>query len=598
MFKCVKLTGIILAAVVLQATAEVSVLTNLKKNHPRIFLSNNKLALLKKQHVSDKTLQRYLKDVLKQADEFVGLEPLVYEIPDGLRLLGVSRKAINRIHTLGFAYRWTGDRKYADQAVKEMMAVCAFKDWNPRHFLDTAEMCNAVGVGYDWLFDYMDENTREQIKSGLIKNGLAPNPGGQVKRINNWNMVCNSGLIVGALAIAETDPQYAEKIIPRAVKYMPNALENYTPNGAWMEGPGYWHYATRYVAYGLDAMDTALGTNFDLDKTIGLDQSGLFPIYSTGPSGEFLCFADAHFQDLNNPKKRKVRGGMPCMFWLADKYDNSFISNAEHKILENRKAEVHHLIWYVAPEKSGEKAQLDYKFDGPVPVAFMRGGWRSKGDSWVGVKAGYNRVPHGHLDLGNFEFENDGIRWALDIGSDEYNLPGYWSGRENGKRWSYWRLNSFSHNVPLIAGKGQLVEAAAEISGFKSAKEQAQAVIDLTEAYSDRADKVLRKVSLINNRTEMVVEDEFVLKQLSEVVWGMTTDADIEIVSDCEVVLSRNGKKLRLLAECNTEASFKESQVEQKEKPYRSRKGFRRLHLVVPAKLNKVNVKVLFSKEK
>ena len=47
----------------------------------------------------------------------------------------------------------TSEKKYLNRAVKEMLAVSAFSDWNPSHFLDVAEMTMAVSIGYDWLYD-------------------------------------------------------------------------------------------------------------------------------------------------------------------------------------------------------------------------------------------------------------------------------------------------------------------------------------------------------------------------------------------------------------------------------------------------------------
>ena len=40
-----------------------------------------------------------------------------------------------------------------DDAVKELEAAAHFTNWNPRHFLDTAEMTHAFAIGYDWLYE-------------------------------------------------------------------------------------------------------------------------------------------------------------------------------------------------------------------------------------------------------------------------------------------------------------------------------------------------------------------------------------------------------------------------------------------------------------
>ena len=63
--------------------------------------------------------------------------------------LFVSRSVLDRVYTLAYAHRLRGGVAYRDRLWRELDAVAAFKDWNPPHFLDTAEMTHAVAVGYD-----------------------------------------------------------------------------------------------------------------------------------------------------------------------------------------------------------------------------------------------------------------------------------------------------------------------------------------------------------------------------------------------------------------------------------------------------------------
>ena len=341
-----------------------AVLKTLDKGHPRLMLKDKDLQALKKQYAKDKVLQKCLRDVLQQADAYCKRPVLTYR-KIGPRLLSVSRACLSRIYHLGLAYRWTGEEKYADKAVENLLAVCAFKDWNPSHFLDTAEMSHAVGLGYDWLYHYMDNRTRNKIKSGLIELGMKPGiaaysgrGAGWTRTEFNWNQVCNGGLLVGALAIAETDPEYAEQIVPAAVRSLPRALKTYGPDGAWGEGPGYWHYASRYTAYGLTALQTALGKDFGLLQIKGLAESGNFPIYTTGPTGLFVNLADVG--------ERSSRRTMPCLFWLARAYNNSFYADEEHAMLAKRSASPQHVVWYVpASKKKPASKDLDRYFGGP-----------------------------------------------------------------------------------------------------------------------------------------------------------------------------------------------------------------------------------------
>lgn len=582
------LAGMLMGGGVLAGEGK-DVLDSLVPGHPRLLMKATDLIALKNRHGRDTDLQRIVSQVLVDADRQIGKPALEHVIPDGKRLLATSRDCLNRTLALGFAFRWTDDPKYARAGISNLLAVCAFKDWNPRHFLDTAEMSCAVGIGYDWFYPVLTEIQRSTIRQGLIKHGLTANPGG-ISAENNWNQVCNGGLVVGALAIAETDPQYARLIIPRAVKNMPTANRHYAPDGAWMEGPGYWEYATMYLAFALAAMDSSLGENFGLDAGKGLDHAGYFPIYMAGPSGNPLCYADAHLPRPEKPgaKKSMARYNYPCLFWLARKYHNTDFSDALHSVLADQGAKPLEVVWYVPPTKKAPKRDLDRYFEGLVPLLSMRSAWDDPDALWCGVKAGMSPVSHGHLDLGNFELESGGVRFAADLGSDDYNMPGYFGVQ----RYSYYRLKSESHNVPLIAGKGQLLNGVAKVLEVRTNCANPSITIDLTEVYRDRADKVVRTVAMVDNRKAIQVNDSFELKQAGEILWGMMTDADITINADGSATLTRAGQKLSARVLAPDKGRFAVESVEQKP-PENENKGFRRLILKVSAAKGPATMKIL-----
>jgi len=572
-------------------TDSSSVLETLDRNHPRLMLKDKDLENLKEQYAKDKVLQKCLRDVIEEADDCAGKSMLTYR-KIGPRLLHVSRECLHRIYALGLAYRWTGNEAYAKKAVDNLLAVCTFEDWNPSHFLDTAEMSHAVGLGYDWLYSYLDDGTREKIKAGLIKNGLEEGLIAYKKRWwarseHNWNQVCNGGLIVGALAIAESDPKYAEQIIPNAVKSLPLALKTYGPDGAWGEGPGYWSYATHYTAYGLSALQTALGKDFGLLKIKGLAESGNFPIYTTGPTGLYLNLADCGEKSSRRP--------MPCMFWLAGTFGNSLYAESEHAEIAKRSASPQHVVWYIpAPEKKPESKELDRYFRGPVEVAVFRSTWNNPEALFVGVKAGYNQVNHGHLDLGNFELDALGIRWARDLGSDNYNLPGYWDSKRGGKRWSYYRLNSKSHNIPLLGGEDQDAYGKSSVIKFESKKSSAYVIIDLTSAYEKFAKKVTRGIAMVQDRRAVLVQDEFEIDQPCELAWGLTTSANIAVKKKGTATLNVGRERLIARVLSPAGAEFVVESAEQ-EPPQKTNKGVRKLVVRLPQVKSNVRLAVLFS---
>jgi hypothetical protein len=512
-------------------------------------------------------------------------------------MLGVSRECLGRTYALSLTWRWTDEDKYADKAVDNLLAVCGFEDWNPSHFLDTAEMSHAVAIGYDWLYHYMDEETRTTVRAALVNKGLGagieayhgggPSGGWWAQVDHNWNQVCNSGLMIAALAVAESEPNDARFVLERARQNILAALECYVPDGAWPEGPGYWDYATTYTACGLAALRTALGTDFGLSGHPGLSQTGNFPIYTAGPTQMFLNFADSGDRASRRPS--------PCMFWLGRTYENSLFSENEHAVLATGKTLPHHVIWYVPPATNRcFPEDLDRCFGGPVEVAVFRSAWNDPNALFVGVKGGDNQVNHGHLDLGSFELDALGVRWARDLGSDRYGLPGYFEEERGGRRWSYYRMRSASHNVCMPGGEDQDPLAKARFTGCAANTESPYAIVDLTEAYRERAEKALRGVAMVAGRRAVLVQDEFTLSRPCEVLWGMTTDAEIRVESASVARLTLGGNELLARLLTPGEARFSVESAEQSA-PQRTNTGVRRLVATTAGTKGSVRIAVLLS---
>ncbi|MBC8004522.1 MAG: heparinase II/III family protein [Verrucomicrobia bacterium] len=563
------------------------ILKTLHKDHPRLLLTNVRLQELKILSSKDPKLKKYAADVIAQADKDLFKSPIEHVLI-GPRLLDKSRECLNRVYNLSFAYRWTNNPKYLSSAIANMKNVCSFADWNPSHFLDVAEMTHAVAIGYDWLYHSMDQPTRNQIKAGLIKLGLEEGKKAYasnawwMKVDHNWNQVCNSGLAIGALSIAETDPDLALYMIPKAIELLPFALKSYGPDGVWGEGPGYWLYATDYTAYGISALQTALGSDFGLTKQPGLNLTGYFPIYSAGPSGYMLNYADAG-------EKSKLGVPHPCL-WLAGVYNNSHFSDFVIDQLETRTANVFDIIWFQPYAHSAANRPLDIFFDGKVSLYFSRSSWIDPNALWIGFKAGYNKVNHAHLDLGNFELDALGVRWARDLGSDDYNLPDYFGS----KRYTYYRLQSISHNVPVLNGQNQRQDGTSQFIKHGEGISEPYAVIDFTSAYKDFASLAQRGIKLLDNRKSILIQDEFILTKSAEYMWGMTTDASIQIIGSKEAELTLNGQKMkaRILAPSNAVFTVESAQ---QAKPQKENRDVSRLLAKVPETIGSITFAIQLS---
>jgi hypothetical protein len=189
--------------------------------------------------------------------------------------------------------------------------------------------------------------------------------------------------------------------------------------------------------------------------------------------------------------------------------------------LAEKHPEIFHLLWCARDdaEKAPEALPRDAVFRG-IDVAFFRSDWEDPRTVYVGFKGGDNRANHSHLDLGSFVLDAGGTRWALDLGGDDYNLPGYF-GKQ---RWTYYRLRTEGHNTLTIDGANQSPTARAPLVAFLSTPERAFAVADLTQAYAPAVQRARRGLALLERR-RVLVQDEVQAPAPVEVGWNFHTRA-------------------------------------------------------------------------
>ncbi|MBI3698661.1 MAG: heparinase II/III family protein [Acidobacteria bacterium] len=378
-------------------------------------------------------------------------------------------------------------------------------------------MSHAFAIGYDWFYDALNEAERARLREALVEKGLQPalvvyhSGKGWPTARHNWNQVCNGGITIGALAVADAQPELAGEILKNALQSIRLAMAEYAPDGGWKEGPGYWHYATRYNVYFLAALETALGRDFGLAQLPGFEKAGLFRVYFTGPAGETFNYADAH----------SGAGNAAEMFWLARKFGQPLYAWHERQTMG--RADPLDLLWYDPRQKGPRESRLPLHalFQG-IDTAFFRSAWEDPNAVFVGFKGGDNKANHSHLDLGSFVLDAGGVRWAEDLGPDDYNLPGYF-GKQ---RWTYFRLRTESHNTLTLDGENQDPRAAAPIVKFGDRPEFGFAVTDLAAAYG--ATRLERGVALVDGK-QLLIQDEISLKAPAQVRWTMMTAAEVEI---------------------------------------------------------------------
>ncbi len=515
-----------------------------KNAHPRIMLTAKDFALIAES--DDPIYVNGRQSLIEEARAILDEPLLEHVIPDGIRLLAVSRRMLARSLKLGMAYRITGDRVYAERLLRELLNVCAFKDWNPRHFLDVGEMCNAVGIAYDWIYECMSQDERATVRRALKEKGFEQVMDDYLDRErsrtyrwyqddpgDNWKFVCNGGITVAALAICDeddVDTDYLSDIFGYAFDNSYRAVRDmYLPDGSYVEGFTYWTYATEYLAYYTSALVSACGTDYGLTDYEPVRNS---VYYLKGiSSGRFTCFnfGDAYETNL-----------LSAVFsWVGNNYGAADIVSMRSEYLTKYPSEtsVLDLLWYKPTEsKNIAPLPLDFGEVGATNAAF-RSDWTEE-SLYGAIHFGKNDVCHGHADNGSFIIEHGGKRFVSDLGSDEYNVKNY-------RR--VYRYRAEGHNTIVINPNedcGQDNACECYIERFvKEGEGGSFAVCDISSAYPGR--QVLRGMMMTKARDAIVICDEMTLDSDDTYYWFAHTKADVAICDDgASAILTIDGVRL------------------------------------------------------
>jgi hypothetical protein len=520
-------------------------------SHPRLLMLEGEEVAIKTIIGTDPSWKAVHNIIVNGSSSIIGLPP-VERVLIGRRLLDKSREALRRIFYLSYAWRMTGEKKYLDRAEKEMLAVCAFTDWNPSHFLDVAEMTMAVSIGYDWLYSALPESSRKSIRQAIIDKGLKPSFDSKynswLKGTNNWNQVCNAGMTYGALAIYEDDSTLAKSVISRASESIRLPMGDYQPDGAYPEGYGYWGYGTSFNVMFISAYEKVYNKKFDVPENAGLLKSSGYLENMIGPTRSNFNYSDGG----------SGAGLNPAMFWIANRNADLTGLWMEKSFVKELKSSSDRLlpaimIWNagMSLDKISPPVKTIWVGQGKNPVALMRTSWEDPNTIFVGFKGGSPKVNHGHMDAGTFVMDALGVRWAMDFGMQDYNSletagVDLWNSAQNSERWQVFRYNNFVHNTLTINGQLQQVSGSAPIISSSENINMMNAISDLTTIYNGQLKSANRGVAIVDKNYVTVRDEIETLANETVVRWTLLTSATVAITGPNTAELTKSGKKLTI----------------------------------------------------
>jgi len=531
-------------------------------SHPRLLISHELEEQILQNVKRDTKFKQIHQAILSEADHVLN-KPVLARVMIGKRLLDVSREALKRIYYLSYAFRLNHDKKYVARAEKEMLAVSGFKDWNPSHFLDVGEMTMALSIGYDWLYQDLPQSTRSIVALAILEKGIQPSTNNKYNNwlniTNNWNQVCNAGISFGAIATFEEHPALSAKLINRAIKSIILPMQQYAPDGAYPEGYGYWEYGTSFNVMFISALESVFHQDFNLSAQPGFLKTADYLVNMTAPSGKPFNYSDS----------RAVAEFNPALFWFASKLNDPGLLWVTKKQLDEQMPLQNRLLpsamlWgaKLSLNNIQPKSAQFWIGNGPNPVALMRSSWTDPQATFVGFKGGSPSVSHGHMDVGSFIMESQGVRWAMDFGMQEYESLeskgiNLWDSKQNAERWKIFRYNNLEHNTLSIDSTFQHVKGNAAFISSADNGLFMNAVADLSSLYADKLKKSIRGVALINKKT-VLIRDEITVGNTDVTLrWSMVTPATVHIIDKHTIELSYKNKKCYLLVDAQSEVKMK-----------------------------------------
>ena len=208
-------------------------------------------------------------------------------------------------------------------------------------------------------------------------------------------------------------------------------------------------------------------------------------------------------------------GLAPAMFWFADKKKDPSLLWTEKNYLSEAHREYNTanrylplaLLWGadVNIDSITPPHALMWTGRGRTPVSMMRTSWTSPEAIYVAIKGGSPSSNHAHMDIGSFVMDAGGVRWAMDLGKQDYESleskkMKIWSNTQNSERWQVYRYNNYSHNTLTINNELQQVSGYAPIEHTTHDTTFMSAVCDLSSVYATTVSSCRRGIALVDKK--------------------------------------------------------------------------------------------------
>lgn len=336
---------------------------------------------------------------------------------------------------------------------------------------------------------------------------------------HNWNAVCLNGVVCAALA-AIPDKHERAIYVAAAEHYSDYFMRGFTEDGWCAEGAGYWNYGFGNFLNLRERVLQVTGGRINLFDTPKIRNVALYGLRVQMNDQQAPPYADCH------------SGSKPDQ-WLV-RYCNLVLGlgvRGYEPPLSVRQGNLNTMCMDSFPNSANKPvAGVTDQVLGPrsffnaAGVLVCRPGTNESCKLAASIKAGGNGN-HSHNDVGSFVVQLGKEQLVGEPGGPKhYNADTFSS-----KRYTFKILNSFSHPVPVIAGKLQEVATKLHPKVLKTnySDMQDEIAIDMTTAYAVPELTSYVRTFRFNREGQgsVIVEDSFQFKSPQTVEMSLPTHA-------------------------------------------------------------------------
>lgn len=357
---------------------------------------------------------------------------------------------------------------------------------------------------HDLLHNDLDDETGKWMQHNIIYRVLAPlrdhydeqwwTTGYQ----SNWCGVCcgNSGC---ALILTALEEPWAASLLYKLLKSIDGFLSTADPDGAWVEGAGYWFYGFSHIVYLSDLLAKITDNCVNLLEDPRIRSTATFPVWMYLPPRFQVNFGDTSETPNVYPEVLRRFEALyrePSIAWYVERLK-------EERLLGG--GSLRDLLWASSSDLHPMPPTEEAKWYRQIGVIVTRSSWTDLDAPVLAIKAGHNAEPHNHLDVGQFIYHCYGNSFICDLGAGVYNRDYF-----GPKRYENPFCGAEGHNLIFVDGRSQAPgrEHEGRITEYKRETDWEKIRIDLTKAYpSDLLSEATRTLCFFKIHGLTLVDD-------------------------------------------------------------------------------------------